>query len=126
MIKIEIKDLVNKNLELLPSEKTITQQEANIRSGRFLYVIAELANYQHELLNKKISADSQETIYYNTAITSTEGRDAEARKAGAKANPSYIAAKEVLAQVDADLVWVKATMSVFENASILYRQIGKE
>lgn len=125
MINPEIKELVEKNLELLPSEKTITQQEAEIRSGRFLYVIAELANYQHLLLNKKISADSQETVQYNVAISSAEGRDAETRKASAKAKTEYINAKEDLSRIDADLLWVKTIMSLFENASILYRQIGK-
>lgn len=126
MINPEIKDLVNKNLELLPSEKTITQQEASIRSGRFLYVIAELANYQHNLLNKKINADSQETISYNAALSHSEGRDAEARKAGAKANLPYLSSKKALLEVEADLLWVKTLMQVFENASILFRQIGKE
>lgn len=124
MINPEIKELVNKNLELLPNETMISQQEAAVRSGRFLSVVAELANYQHTLLNKKLGADSQETVQYNSAISTAEGRDAEARKASAKANPGYLSAKESLGQVEADLVWVKTTMSVFENASVLYRQMA--
>lgn len=126
MIKQEIKELVDKNLELMPSEKSITQHEAEIRSGRFLHVIAELANYQHELLNQKLNADSQETVSYNNAISTAEGRDAEARKASAKANSGYISAKQALGAIEADLVWVKTIMQVFENASILYRQMGRE
>lgn len=124
MINSEIKELVDKNLALLPSETMITQQEAAVRSGRFLSVVAELANYQHSLINKKINADSQETVNYSAALSSSEGRDAEARKASAKASSSYIAARESLEQVEADLLWVKTIMSVFENASVLYRQMA--
>ena len=122
----DIKEYIEENLSLLPSDKVLSQVEATKRASKFLAVISVLAEAKHDLSNEKIKLQSLFSIANNEALSSAQGSTVGARTAAAEASAPYIEAREALETIENNIRYIMTMSEVFLNAHLLLRNIAKE
>jgi hypothetical protein len=125
-MSLDIKEYIEENLDLLPSDKVLSQVEAQKRASKFLAVVATLASAKHDLSNDKIKLQSLFSIANNEALSSAQGATVGARTAAAEASAPYIEAREGVEEVENNIKYIHTMMEVFTNAHILLRGMSKE
>lgn len=125
-MSFDIKAYIEENIYLLPSDKVLSQIEAQKRASKFLAVVAVLAEQKHELSNDKIKLQSLFSIANNESLRSAEGSSVGARTAAAEASSPYIEARESVEEVENNIKYLHTMMEVFNNAHILLRGMAKE
>jgi hypothetical protein len=110
-----VEQIVNEHIELLQVSKVLGQTEAYQRGSSFLTAQARLTNCWKELADQLVLAKAGEEQAYNNALQVAEGKDAEARKASAKANGMYLKAKEKVSLIENNTQYIQSFMRQFEN-----------
>lgn len=122
----EIKEYIDKFIELLPAEKSITGYEAERRASQFLVACAHIANWRHMYRQEKIKATSMERAIYSNVLSNVASSKITESKIKVEADPSYIAARESLEGWDNDLDYLKTYYDIFLNSHIQLRAMAKE
>ena len=122
----QIESVVNQYLELLPVEDKNLLVKSEDKASRFLIAIAKLAGIRDQLLNAKIKKDSLLCVAFNEAIKTAEGKDSKAREAAAEAMPAFIAIREEVETIEAQLSYSKVMMDIFLNGHLVYRALMKD
>jgi len=122
----QIESIVNQYLELLPVEDKNLLVKSEDKASRFLIAIAKLAGLKDQLLNDKIKKDSLLCVTFNEAIKTAEGKDAKARESASEATPAYMAIREEVETIEAQLTYVKTMMDIFNNGHLVYRALMKD
>lgn len=122
----DIKSYIEENLDLLPSDKVLSQIDAQKRASKFLAVIAVLAEAKYDLSNEKIKIQSLFSIATNESLKSAEGSTVGARTAAAEASVPYIEARESLETIENNIKYIHTMADIFLNAHLLLRNMAKE
>lgn len=125
-MSFDIKSFIEENIALLPSDKVLSQIEAQKRASKFLAVVAILAEQKHDLTNEKIKLQSLFSIATNESLKAAQGATVGARNADSEASAPYIEAREAVEEMDNNIGYVTTMIKVFTDAHILLRGMGKE
>ena len=126
MISDQMDAFITESLELLPTDKVLSQAEAQKRASKFLTIVAILAAGKHELSNEKSKTQSLFSVANHEALQTAEGATVGARTAWAEASAPYMAAREALEEVENDIKYIHTMCEVFTNAHLLLRNMAKE
>jgi len=126
MINEATHTFIEDSLQLLPTDKVLSQIEAQKRASRFLSIVAVLAATKHELTNQKSKTQSLFSVANHEALQGAEGSTVVARSAHAEASAPYIEAREAVEEAENDIKYISTMESVFTNAHILLRSMSKE
>ena len=117
--------IINEHIELLQVSKVLSQTEAYTRGSSMLTAQGRLTNCWKALADGLVLAKAQEETAYNIALQSAEGKDAEARKASAKANRAYLNAKERVSLLENNTQYIQSFIRQFENGFRLFSYMIK-
>lgn len=117
--------IINEHIELLQVSKVLGTNEAYQRGSAFLTAQARLTNCWKELADQLVLAKAGEEQAYNNALQVAEGKDAEARKASAKANKVYLNAKEKVNLLENNTQYIQSFIRQFENGFRLFSYMIK-
>lgn len=114
-----LEDVVNQIIEdaipLMSVSKVLSHNEAYQRGSDLLIAQGRLTNAAKQYSDDLVVARSSEEQAMYAAIQTAEGKDADARKAAAKANPVRQAAAEKVALLENNLAYVQSFCRQFEN-----------
>lgn len=106
--------IINEQLPLLEISKVLGTNEAYSRGASMLSAQGALTHVWKELADKLVLARSQEEVAYHQALSTAEGKDAEARKASAKANPIYIKARQEVELLENNVAYIQSFNRQFD------------
>lgn len=121
----KLKKLISEAVELLPTEKAVSEREAERRAGRFLEIQAFIVDSIDTLNDNKIRATSLEKAVYAKVLSEVRVKQVTEKKIQTEADPDYQATRENLEDVDARINYLKSYYKIFDNAHIFYRQLSK-
>jgi hypothetical protein len=122
----EIKEYLNKQAELLPVNRSISQPEAERRAVIFLETCAKIADWRHLLSEGKIQSVTMQSVVYAEELSKCTGKTVTENKITVEAHPKYTGAREEFESVENDLSYLKAMLDVFLNGHLFYRAMAKE
>lgn len=117
--------IINEHLPLLEISKVLGTNEAYSRGAAMLTAQARLTNCWKQLADESVLAKASEEQAYNAALQIAEGKDAEARKASAKANIVYLKAKEKVNLLENNTMYLQSFMRQFENGYRIFMNMTK-
>jgi methionine synthase II (cobalamin-independent) len=121
----QLQQMINAHLSLIEVDSHAFSQ-ARERAARFLVLQAHLAGHLKILEDIKVKASTIEKAEYAQAMMRQSGKNVTENKINAEADPSYAAARESVELVDAEINWTKKHYEIFENAHVMFRQIGSQ
>lgn len=110
-----VNEIIDNTLPLMEVSKVLTHNEAYERGSRLLIAQGRLTNIWKQYSDNLIMAKSREEQAMHGAVSTAEGKDADARKACAKANPERQQAAEEVARIENNISYVQSFMRQFEN-----------
>jgi len=119
-LRIEIK----KYMQLLPSHRT-TRNEAEDLASKFLVIQDDISDTILELELTLNEVKAVGTMLYNNALIKSEAKNATEKKAAADADPEYLEAEKDELDTKAMIMFLKSKLSIFNDAHLLARNIGK-
>lgn len=120
-----LQELVNKNLDLIEVNSSAIN-ESRERAAKFLVVQAHLTNHLKVLDDVKVKATTIQNAQYAQAMMSQAGKNVTENKINAEADPTYAASRESVELIESEHNWTKRHFDMFENAHVLFRQIGQQ
>lgn len=121
----KLKKIIKEAVEILPTEKAVSEREAERRAGRFLEVQAFIVDSIDTLNDDKIRAVSLEKAVYAKVLSEVKVKQVTEKKIQTEADPDYQAIRENLESVDARINYLKSYYKIFEAAHIFYRNLAK-
>jgi hypothetical protein len=119
------KDLIDKYVAMLPSDRVVSTVEAERRAGAFLEALAHVNTFRHMYSNQKIGLLSAERATYASVMAMMGGSKITEKKIEVEAAPVYMKAREELEAIENDLSYLRAFHEIFTNAHVFYRQLAK-
>lgn len=95
-------------------------------TAKFLVVQSLLSSYLKQVEEDKAKSSSISSAEYSTAIMNAEGKNITEKKTMAEADPRYMAARERVECLDAEIRWVKTHIEIFNNAHVMFRQYTRD
>lgn len=117
--------IIQDHLPMLQVSGVLSANEAYSRGSSLLTAQARLTNCWKQLVDELVKARAYEEQAMHMAISSAEGKDADARKASAKANPERQSAAERVALIENNIAYIQSFSRQFENAYRLYTYMVK-
>jgi hypothetical protein len=121
----EIKEMIARLNKLLPVGTSISYTEAERRAGEFLYGLALIADYKHEVGAEKIKNLSLQTAVYAVELAKGTAKTVTENKTVAEASLNYISAREALEGSENDLSYLRTYIELYTNSHIFYRNLSK-
>lgn len=119
----EMKELCGEHYELIAVGPGALK-EAQERASKFLVVVAVLAEYKLDLEKRKSKITTLRDAFFAHAFQAHSGAQTE-KKLVAEANKDYTAHREKVEDLEAEIYWARSNMEIFNNAHVLYRQMGR-
>lgn len=120
-----INEVIEKTTPLMEVSASISHNEAYQNASKLLIAQGSLTNLWKKLADELIKARAEEESAMHAAVSTAEGKDADARKAAAKANPTRQAAAEKVALLENNLAYIQAFSRQFENSHRLWTYLIK-
>ena len=120
-----VNDILDKTIPLMEVSQVLSHNEAYERGSKLLMAQGRLTNIWKQYADQLIVAKSQEEVAMHGAISTAEGKDADARKAAAKANPDRQKAAEEVARLENNIAYVQSFMRQFENSYRVFMAMVK-
>jgi hypothetical protein len=111
-----ISNIVETTIPLMEVSQALSHNEAYERGSKLLIAQGRLTNLWKQLADELIKAKASEEQAMHIAVSGAEGKDADARKAAAKANPERQAAAERVLLLENNIAYVQSFSRQFENA----------
>lgn len=109
-----VNDIIENTLPLMEVSQVLSHNEAYERGSKLLTAQGRLGNVWKQYADQLVLARSQEEQAMHGAISTAEGKDADARKAAAKANPARQLAAERVAMLENNIAYVQSFMRQFD------------
>lgn len=122
----EIKFQIANWVKLLPTGRSVTQEEAEYRSSEFLIASACLAGWRHNLTDNRIKFSSVQAAIYASELYKCSGKTITENKITVEASETYAKAREDFEYTENDINYVKMFYDIFNNAHIFYRNLAKQ
>jgi hypothetical protein len=109
-----IEEIIEKTAPLMEVSEVLAQNEAYERGSKLLTAQGRLTNLWKQLADDLVKAKAIEEQAMYSAISVAEGKDADARKASAKANPARQVAAERVALLENNITYVQSFIKQFD------------
>lgn len=121
-----IKDLIQKYLELIQLDTAINRPEAEKRASQFLIAQAHLNETLMELREKQMKVVSVLNAVYANEVQRAGGKTITESKMIAEASSAYNTAREEVETLTNNIEYFKTYLKIFAEAHILHRNAGKD
>jgi len=119
-----VQEYVDKMMALVP-EGNIEISEAERLAAKFAVARGNIAKYQLELDLNKNKMEGVVSSTYKHALFEAEGKVVAEKQASAEADPTYLARKQELDDLESKIYYLKIMADLFHNLHIFYRNMGK-
>ena len=121
----DIRAKIHAAVEILPTERAVSEREAERRAGQFLLIQAHITDKMDELNHEKIGTTSILAAIYPKLMAMETSKQVTEKKVNVEGHEDYLAAREAVETIEAQLNYLKTYFKIFENAHIFYRQLAK-
>lgn len=123
---MDIKELIQKYLELIQLDNAINRPEAEKRASQFLIAQAHLNETLSDLREKQMKAVSVLNAVYANEVQRAGGKTITESKMIAEASHAYNTAREECETLANNIEYFKSYSKIFADAHILHRNVGKD
>lgn len=117
--------LVEDHLELITIDaKSIA--DAKSRAAKFLVAMSVLSTFLKKLEDDMARATTMKEATYAQGIAMIEGNKITEKKIEVNNNKNYTDAREFNERLEAFRYWIKTHIKIFEQAHLLFRQVGRD
>lgn len=95
-------------------------------TAKFLVIQSMLSSYLKQVEEDKAKSSSISSAEYSTAIAQADGKNITEKRTMAESNPTYMASREKVEELDALIRWVKTHIEIFNNAHVMFRQYTRD